>query len=266
MLRTKAVIGARRRADAPDALTPTPTPGHRGERRSGRRWVRLGLLAGLLAGLAAFFLLGGHRALSFETLSQHHDVLAAWVAANTALAVTVFMLTYVLIVAFSVPGAVWMSIGGGYLFGTVAATGLVVASATAGATAVFLIARFILGDAWRARISGPIARLEHGFRENAFSSLLVLRLVPLFPFWLVNLVPAFVGVPTRTYVLATALGIIPGALVYTSLGNGLDAVFAAGEMPDLGIIYDPEILLPLLGLAGLAMVPTVYRRWKDRRP
>jgi uncharacterized membrane protein YdjX (TVP38/TMEM64 family) len=232
----------------------------------GRRRLRLGLLVVLLAGLGAFFALGGHRALSFETLSEHHAAIAAWVEGHAILAVTVFALAYVLVVAFSVPGAVWMSIAGGYLFGTVAATALVVASATVGATAVFLVARYIVGEAWKARVGGTLARLEQGFRENAFSSLLVLRLVPLFPFWLVNLVPAFLGVPTRVYVIATAVGIVPGALVYTGVGNGLDAVFADGGMPDLGIIYDPEILLPLLGLAALALVPTAYRLWKGRRP
>nr|WP_153341040.1 VTT domain-containing protein [Roseospira navarrensis] len=226
--------------------------------------MRVGVLAVFAAGLGLFFALGGHQALSFETLSTHHETIRAWVTNHQGLAMVAFVAAYVGIVAFSVPGAVWMSIAGGYLFGTALATLLIVTGATAGATGIFLAARFVFGEAWRARVKGSIARLETGFRENAFSSLLVLRLVPLFPFWLVNLVPAFVGVPTRTYVLATALGIIPGAAVYASVGNGLEAVLAAGGRPDLGLIYDPEIFAPLLGLAALALVPTLYKRWKGR--
>jgi uncharacterized membrane protein YdjX (TVP38/TMEM64 family) len=106
--------------------------------------------------------------------------------------------------------------------------------------------------------------MEAGFRENAFNYLLVLRLIPLFPFWLVNLVPAFLGVPLRTYVVATLLGIIPGSLVYASVGNGLGVVFDQGDTPDLGIIFKPAILGPILGLAALALLPVVYRRYKAR--
>jgi uncharacterized membrane protein YdjX (TVP38/TMEM64 family) len=93
----------------------------------------------------------------------------------------------------------------------------------------------------------------------------VLRLIPLFPFWLVNIVPAFLGVPVRTYVLGTAIGIIPGSLVYASVGNGLGAVFDAGQTPDLGIIFKPAILLPIVGLAVLALLPIAYRRFKVRK-
>jgi uncharacterized membrane protein YdjX (TVP38/TMEM64 family) len=107
--------------------------------------------------------------------------------------------------------------------------------------------------------------MEAGFREHALSYLLVLRLIPIVPFWLVNLVPALVGVPLRTFFLGTALGIIPGSLVYTCLGNGLGVVIDQGGAPDLGIIFKPEILTPILGLALLALSPVLYRRLKQRR-
>jgi len=231
-----------------------------------QRWpLRLAVLVVFGAGLGAFLAFGGHRMLSFETFSQHHTAIKSWVSANLGLAMLAFLSLYSLGVALSVPGAVWMSIAGGYLFGTVPAAGLIVLGATLGATAIFLAARFVFGESWRARVSrGTMARLEQGFRDNAFSSLLVLRLVPLFPFWLVNLVPAFLGVPARTFIVATALGIIPGTFVYASVGNGLEMVLATGGMPDLGIIYDPEILGPLLGLAALATLPSLYRWWKGR--
>ncbi len=107
--------------------------------------------------------------------------------------------------------------------------------------------------------------MEAGFQKNALNYLLVLRLVPLFPFWLVNLVPAFLGVPLRTYILGTFLGIIPGTFVYASVGNGLGAVFDMGEKPDLGIILSPEVFGPLLGLAALSLVPIAYRKFRHRR-
>jgi uncharacterized membrane protein YdjX (TVP38/TMEM64 family) len=107
--------------------------------------------------------------------------------------------------------------------------------------------------------------MEAGFRENAMCYLLVLRLVPLFPFFLVNLAPAFLGVPLPTFVAATFVGIIPGTFVYAGVGSGLGAVLEAGREPDLGLIYQPEILLPLLALAALACVPLVYKRLKARR-
>jgi len=247
--------------DPSAAAAPETTDARSDAPRRGRPWtrVRLALLMSLAGGMVAFFALGGTEWLSFETLSRHHETIKTWVEAHGTLAALAFVLLYFLAVTFSVPGAVWMSIAGGFLFGPVAGAALIVLAATAGATAVFLAARFILGDAWRRRVSGAVARLESAFRDNAFSTLLVLRLIPLFPFWLVNLVPAFVGVRTTPYIAATALGIIPGAAVYSSVGNGLGAILERGERPDLGLIYDPEIIGPLIGLALLAALPALYR-------
>jgi uncharacterized membrane protein YdjX (TVP38/TMEM64 family) len=106
--------------------------------------------------------------------------------------------------------------------------------------------------------------MEEGFHENALSYLLVLRLIPIFPFWLINIVPAFLGVALGTYVLGTFIGIIPGSLVFASVGNGLGAVFDAGQTPDLGIIFEPQIIGPILGLAVLALLPIAYRKFRSR--
>ncbi len=245
--------------DAPDRAPAVAT-----EAGPGRGWrARLGLLAGLVLGLTAFLVLDGPALLSFETLGRHHEAIVAWVSAHRLAAVLTFVAIYVLAVTFSVPGAVWMSVAGGYLFGPVPGTILIVVSATLGATAVFLAARTILGEGWRRRaFSGGGQQLAKRLRDNAFSGMLVLRLVPLFPFWLVNLVPAFLDVPLRSYMLATFLGIVPGAVVFASVGAGLDHVLAAGGTPNLNVLYDPHVLGPLLGLAVLAMLPTVWRRWK----
>jgi len=176
-------------------------------------------------------------------------------------------------IAFSLPGGAVATIFGGFIFGsmidgilgTVVAAAIVVVGATIGATALFLAARTGLGEPLRARAGPGLKRMEAGFRENAMSYLLVLRLVPLFPFWLVNLVPAFLGVPLRTYVIGTFFGIMPGTFVYASVGRGLGAILAEGKKPDLGIIFKAEILIPLLGLALLALIPVVYKRLKARR-
>jgi uncharacterized membrane protein YdjX (TVP38/TMEM64 family) len=225
-------------------------------------WFRLLPLALLLAGGAAFLLLGGRQYLSVAALAHNHERLAALVARWGLVAALVYVAVYAGVAALSVPGAAVLTIAGGILFGTWLATLYTVLGATAGATAVFLAVRAGFGGF--ARRAGPFAaRLEAGFRRNAFNYLLVLRLVALFPFWLVNLVAALLDVPLRTYVLATLIGIVPGTFVYASLGAGLGAAI---EHPDLGIVFRPSVLLPLLGLAALALLPVAYRRWRGGLP
>lgn len=225
------------------------------------RWLPL---VGLVLGFAAFFALGLHRHLTFETLAQNRADLLAWADAHPLLAPLAYLLLYVAAVAFSIPGATILTVAGGFLFGAVPGAFYAIVGATIGATAVFLIARTALGDLLRARAGGAIQRMEEGFRANALSYLLVLRLVPLFPFFVVNLVPAFLGVGLGTFVAATFLGIIPATLVIASIGNGLGAILDAGGTPDLGILFEPAILLPILGLAALALVPVAYKRLRGR--
>lgn len=142
-------------------------------------------------------------------------------------------------------------------------------AATAGATLIFLAARAGLGDAMHRRLvagsaDGELRRFEAGLRRDAFNYPLMVRLVPAFPFWLVNLAPAFLGIRLRSYVAATFLGIIPGTAVFSWIGAGLGEVFARGEEPDLGLILDPVILGPIVGLALLALLPVVLRRLRGR--
>jgi uncharacterized membrane protein YdjX (TVP38/TMEM64 family) len=223
-------------------------------------------LALLLLAIVAAFGLGLDDYVSFEQLERNRAQLLAFVERHPLLAPLVFMLIYAAVIALSIPGGAILTMAGGFLFGVTAATCYVVIAATCGATVVFLIARTALGDSLRHKAGPAMRRMEAGFRENALSYLLFLRLIPVFPFWLVNLVPAFLGVPLRTYVLATLVGIIPGSLVYASVGNGLGAVFEAGGRPDLGIIFKPEIILPLIGLAVLAILPVAYRKIKAGQP
>ncbi|MBO6666627.1 MAG: TVP38/TMEM64 family protein [Parvibaculum sp.] len=223
-----------------------------------RRFLPLLVLA---AGLGAFFALGLDRYVTLDTLRDNRQALSAWVAENWALAAFVYVLAYIVMVAFSLPGALVATLTGGFLFGTVFGGLLTVLGATIGATVIFLAAKTALGDMLREKAGPRLRKLEEGFGRNAFSYMLVLRLVPIFPFFLVNLAPAFLGVSLGTYVLSTFLGIIPGTFVFASLGNGLGAVFDAGRDPDLGLIFEPEILGPILALAALALVPVIYRRF-----
>jgi uncharacterized membrane protein YdjX (TVP38/TMEM64 family) len=225
------------------------------------RWLPLVCLA---AGFVAFFAFGLHDYLTFDTLKANRAGLLDWVAARPLLAPLVYVLVYAAVVSFSLPGGAVLTVTGGFLFGTLLGGAYAVTGATIGAVVVFLAARTALGDTLRARAGGAVKRMEEGFREDAFSYLLVLRLVPLFPFFIVNLVPAFLGVSLGVYALATLLGIIPGALVYASVGNGLGAVFDAGDTPDLGILFTAPILLPIVGLCLLALVPVAYKRLKKK--
>src|SRR3984893_6420598 len=228
------------------------------QRVSARRVLPLGLL--VAAGIV-FMLAGGSRYLTFSALARNHDWLCGLVQQWGVLAAFVYIMVYATLVALSVPGAAILTIAGGFLFGTWVGGLCAVIGATLGATAIFLAARGGLGGL--AQRAGRFAgKLEAGFRADAVNYLLVLRLVPIFPFWLVNLVPALVGVRLPTYVLATFLGIVPGTFVYASLGNGLGSLV---EEPDLAIIFRPSLLVPIVGLALLALVPVGYKHWRSKK-
>lgn len=229
------------------------------------RTKRFAPLIVLLLAVAAAFALGLDDYVSFEQLERNRARLLDLVHRHPFLAPFAFMLIYATAIGLSMPGGAILTMTAGFLFGVVAGALYSVIAATLGATVVFLIARTALGDSLRQRAGPAMRRMEAGFRENALHYLLFLRLIPVFPFWLVNLVSAFLGVPLGTYVLATAVGIIPGSLVYASVGNGLGAVFDAGGRPDLGIIFEPRIILPIIGLAALALLPVAYKKMKARQ-
>ncbi len=231
-----------------------------------RAWVSRAVpLLVVAAGIGAFFALGFDRYLSFEALKDNRAFLQDWTAEHSFLSAVIFIAAYCIMVALSLPGAVWATLAGGFVFGTLMGGLYVVIGATLGALLIFLIARYALADFFRAKAGNAVKRMEAGFNDNALSYMFVLRLIPLFPFWLVNLVPAFLGVSVRTYIIGTFFGIMPGSLVYASVGNGLGAVFEAGGTPDLGIIFKPEVLLPILALAALSLVPVIYKKVRSGR-
>jgi uncharacterized membrane protein YdjX (TVP38/TMEM64 family) len=227
--------------------------------------ARLWPLGALALAIVAVIVLDLDRFLTFDALREHRETLTAFVADHTALAALTFALVYTAVIALSVPGGAVLTIAGGFMFGSLLGTALVVVAATLGATIVFLIARTALGDPLRARAGPFLKRMEAGFQEDALNYLLVLRLIPLFPFWIVNLVPAFLGVPLRTYVLGTFIGIIPGSFVFASVGAGLGSVLDSGQEFSPASVLTPQIVIALIGLAALALLPVAYRKVKARR-
>lgn len=227
-----------------------------------RRFAPLVLIA---AAIGAAFAFGVQDYLSFDALKENRAVLTRFVADQAVLAAAIFMAAYAVATALSLPGGAVLSVTGGFLFGSLLGTAWVVIGATAGAVGIFLAARTALGDALKAKAGPWLTKMEDGFKENALSYLLVLRLVPLFPFFIVNLVPAFLNVPLRTYTLGTLLGIIPGTFVYVSVGAGLGSVFEAGGDFSPASVLTPEVVTALVGLSVLSLVPVVYKKLKARK-
>jgi uncharacterized membrane protein YdjX (TVP38/TMEM64 family) len=229
--------------------------------------AKLPFLTILLAAGIGAFLLRDH--LTFDALAQNRDMLIGFRDQNYPLAVLLFGLAYIAIVAFSLPGATLATLTGGFLFGIFPGVLFNITSATIGATVIFLAAKHGFGARFSDKMAergGAAARLQAALKDNEWSALLIMRLAPVVPFFMANLIPAFVGAKTNRFIVTTFFGIMPGAAILTSIGAGLDSVFASGEMPDLSILFAPHILLPILGLVALSALPIFvkYRRKKAR--
>jgi uncharacterized membrane protein YdjX (TVP38/TMEM64 family) len=242
-----------------------------------RRLVPLAVvvvISGVVVGM------GWHRQLSFETLARHHEALREFIAGHEVAAVAAYVALYIVAVALSIPIGFYLTVIGGILFGAVVGGAAALVGATTGAVCIFLIAKSALGE-HLVRRAGPLAqKLAQGFRDDAFSYLLFLRLVPIFPFWLVNLVPALCGVRLASFAAATALGIIPATLAFAFVGAGLDSVIAAQQAayrsclaagrPDCRLEFHmdaaitPELLAALAMLGVAALIPVVVKRLRAR--
>lgn len=234
---------------------PVPAPARR-RPRTVARWVPLAMIA---TAAVVVFALGLHRQLSLDALRDGRGALVAAVAAHAVAAPLVYVTLYILVTVCSLPGATIMTLSGGFLFGALLGGAYSVVGATIGAVLLFLAARSAFADLLRRRAGGTLAKLEAGFRRNAFNYLIVLRLVPLFPFFVVNLAAAFLGTPFGTFVVATFIGIIPGTFIYASVGSGLGTVFDAGGTPDLTLILSWPVLGPLAALAAMSLLPVAYK-------
>lgn len=237
-----------------------------GPKRSIRHWATIALLPLiLLASAASYFLASRGGFFDYQTLAANHDWLLERVAEHPVAIALGFILVYAFLVALSLPGTSFRTMASGFLFGPTLGTIYAVIGATIGATILFVIARASFRELFSKQPEGRIGLLVDSFSQNALNYLLFLRLVPLFPFWIVNLAAAYVGIDVRTFMLATFLGIIPGTLVFSSMGSGLGDLLDQGQMPDIGIIFAPNIFSPLMGLAMLALVPIVVQRLRRGR-
>lgn len=250
--------------DPLDGLPGGETAAEASDGRSWRRHLPLAVIA--LVALTGAFTLNDY--LSFDTLRDNREALLAFRDGNYAMLAAGFVAVYAAVVAFSLPGASVASVTGGFLFGLAAGSVLNIVAATVGAVGIFLAARAGLGRAMAARLdasAGSVARIRDGLRKNEISVLFLMRLVPVVPFFVANLVPALVGVRLRNFVFTTALGIVPGAVVFTSIGVGLGEVFDRGESPDLSLLWEPQVIGPILGLAALAALPIVIKAVRGRK-
>jgi len=242
-----------------------------------RRMLPLIVIAVIAVAIVA---MGWHRQLSFETLARHHAALRHFIAAHEVAALLAYVALYIAVVALSLPVGVYLTLTGGILFGALVGGAAAVVGATLGAIGIFLIAQSALG-AQVARRAGPLAeRLAENFRADAFSYLLFLRLVPIFPFWVVNLVAALTGMRLKTFAAATALGVIPATFAFAFVGAGLASVLTAQETAyhaclaagrsDCRLAFQmkaaltPELFAALVALGVLALIPPLVRRLRAR--
>lgn len=258
------------------ALPPPPaTP-----RSAIARWLPILLL---VTATVLVFAMGWHKLLSFKTIGLNYEAIRSYIDGNLLYAILIYAAIYIAVISLSLPGGAILTLSGGLLFGWQIAAPATIVAATIGATIIFLVARYAVGDSAEAKAGPWVGKLSAGFRENAFNYLLFLRLVPAFPFVVVNLVPALLGVPLATYVLATFFGIIPATTAFSFLGSGLGSVVEAqnalyttciannAASPDACVysidtraLVTPQLLIALGLLAVVALIPVAHKAWSNR--
>ena len=220
--------------------------------------IKLLIFGLFVGGVIAFFAFGGQKYLNLETLKANRDALIQYAEQHYALALLIGFLIYTVSTALSLPGGLILSLAVGLVFGRWAGTVLIVFAATLGATLVFLAARYLFADMARKKIGGLAQKINEGFTQDAFNYLLFLRLVPLFPFWLVNLAPAFTNVSLKTYITATAIGILPGTFVFANLGQNLGRISSTKDL------LTPPIIGAFVLLGVFALIPVLYKKFKAK--
>ncbi|MBT5220060.1 MAG: TVP38/TMEM64 family protein [Woeseia sp.] len=230
-----------------DATTP-PVPA----------WKRFLPIGVIVAALAAFFGFGLQRYFTLDSLAANQETIKNYADANLLKTMLGIIVVYAAVTAISFPGAAIMTLLAGFILGTLYGGISVVIGATIGATIIFLAGRSAAGDLLAKRGGDTVAKLEAGFTKNALSYLFVLRLVPLFPFWLVNLAAAAFRVPTQVYIFATFFGIMPGTLVFASVGAGFSSITESSDI-GIGVLLQPAVILPMIGLAALSLLPIIFK-------
>jgi uncharacterized membrane protein YdjX (TVP38/TMEM64 family) len=218
----------------------------------------------LLILIAAAWGSGLINRLSWTALAGYQAVLESWVAAHKLLAPCLFVLVYTASVTLSLPQAALLTLISGLLFGTAAGGALAVVGATTGAILLFLIARSAFAEPLARRGGPALARLREELRHNGFSYLLAIRLVPIVPFWLVNLAAPLCGMPLPQFTVATLIGIMPATFITAWIGAGLGGVLTEGDNRNFGVLLSWRVLGPLLALAALSLMPVIWRKWRAR--
>ncbi len=227
-----------------------------------KRWLPLLTLS---IGLFLFFYFDLSQYFNFVTIKKYHDILKTWTNQHFLLSYFSFMAIYLLAVAISFPGASFLTIVAGFLFGIFWGTLNVVLSASLGALCIFLAVKNALAPWLTKKTSGWLEKMRTGFQRNAIQYLLILRLIPIFPFWVVNIIPALFNMQTSLFFITTFFGIMPGSFVYVLLGDGLGNLFITDQTPNLNIIFTPAIFIPLVILALLSFSPTLYHFLKTKK-
>ena len=225
---------------------------------------RFGPLVLVILAVAAAFASGLTRHLSVHELRDKHSLLEAYVHAHPLLSLAGYVGLYVVVVALSLPAALVMTLTGGFLFGPWLGGAAAAVGCTLGSGVIFLICRTAVGDALRGRAGSMVERVEAGIRRDAFSYIVALRLIPVSPFWLVNLALGFVSIPLTTFLAATFVGIAPVSVVYAGIGSSLNQVFARGGHANLHSLLHPGLVAPLIGLGVLALLPVAMRLIRRR--
>ena len=224
---------------------------------------------------------GLHHLVSLERIAEHRDWLMSYVRDHLFTALGLYMLVYISVVALSLPGGLVLTLIGGFLFGGLIGGTATVIAATTGAVLVFEIVQTSIGDALAKRAGPWLSRLSDGFRRDAFHYMMFLRLVPVFPFWLINIAPALLNVSRPVYIITTILGIIPATYAFATLGAGLDSVIVKQRMlydacvmknglENCTFSIDPralvtrELLVACAALGVVALIPLAVKRWAGR--
>lgn len=204
------------------------------------------------------YLWGVQKYLTVSLLKEHQASLEIFIDQHKVLSVLIYSGIYIAITGVSIPGAVFLTIAGGFLFGQLIGTIVVVISATLGATIIFLSAKLALGETLQKQAAPWLIRMQRGFNENAVWYLLTVRLIPIFPFVGINLVCALIKIPLQTFFFTTLIGIIPGSFIYVSLGVAMHELINQSDF-SANIILNPKILLALAGLGILTLLPVIYK-------
>ena len=230
------------------------------------RYARYVPVAIVISGLAFGYAFGLQDYLSLGFLAEQRQALHAYVGANVFWSALLFLVVYILAVAFSFPAASALTIFGGFLFGWMLGGALVAIGATVGASILFLATRSAFGGFLRHRVDGFVKKLADGFRENAFGYLFVIRLAPVFPFFVVNIAAALFDISLGRFIAATFFGILPGTFAYAYLGQGVDSVLvaaqASGREAQISDLVTRDITLAFFALALVALIATIMRQFR----